>query len=283
MIDDLYNLYLQYQILFQAIFAGILASVSLGIIGTYIVSRRISYVSGAISHCVFGGVGAGIFIQNYIGWQWFDPIYGAIISALVSALIIGAVTASGKNRDDAVIGAMWAVGMSVGIVFIDITPGYFNIASYLFGDILLITGKDLLLIIVVDIFSVLAALMFYRRLMAISFDSEFAAIRGVNIRLYYILLLCLVALVTVVLVRIVGIIMVIALLTMPAAMASGFVNRLWHMMVISIIINIVFVISGLILSYHLALSSSAIIIIILGAFYLLVAFFSRRRVNTAAN
>ena len=119
-----------------ALFVGVSASFTFGIVGTFVVARRISYLAGAISHCVFCGIGAGLYLQHTIGWSWFDPIFGAVSAALVAAIIIGLTSLYGKQREDTVISAIWVIGMAVGLLFIDRIPGSFNIASYLFGDIL---------------------------------------------------------------------------------------------------------------------------------------------------
>ncbi|MCF8070325.1 MAG: metal ABC transporter permease [Desulfobacterales bacterium] len=253
-----------------ALLVSTFASISFGIIGSYVISRRISYLAGAIAHCVFGGIGAGLYLQKKVGIEWFDPMYGAIISALLAAVIIGAVSIYAGQREDTVIGALWAIGMASGLLFIDITPGYFDITSYLFGDILLISHTDLWLVICLDIVVVSLSYYFYNKLLAICFDDEFANLRGINSGLYYILLLCLTALTVVLLVRVVGIVLVIALLTIPAAVAGQFAKRLWQMMILAIIFCMLFTWSGLAVSYSLSLSSGPTIIVIAGIVYITV-------------
>ena len=253
-----------------AFIVGTLSAFSFGIIGTYVVTRRISYLAGAISHCVFGGIGAALYLQKKIGIEWFDPIYGAVISAVLAAVIIGLVSLYAKQREDTVIGALWATGMAIGLLFIDLTPGYFDITSYLFGDILLISSNDIKLVLLLDITVVALTVYFYNKLQAICFDDEFASLRGIHSEIYYILLLCLTALTVVLLVRVVGIVMVIALLTLPAAVAGQFAKKLWQMMILSVIVCIVFIWSGLGLSYIYELSSGPTIIVIAGLVYLAV-------------
>ena len=253
-----------------AFMVGMLASLSFGIIGTYIITRRISYIAGAISHCVFGGIGAGLFLQNKIGLTWFDPMHGALAAALMAAVIIGLVSLYAHQREDTVIGALWAVGMAAGLLFIDLTPGYHNLASYLFGDILLISKSDLWLVLILDGVVVALSVYFYNTFLGVCFDQEFTRLRGVQVGPFYILLLCLTALTVVLLVRVVGIVMVIALLTLPAAVAGQFARRLWHMMVLATLFCMAFTWTGLSISYTYSLSSGPTIILVAGATYLLV-------------
>ncbi len=200
--------------------AGLMASLAFGIVGTYVVTRRISYIAGAISHSVLGGIGAALYFQKTAGIAWLTPMAGALIAALASALALGMVSMKAREREDTVIGAVWATGMGVGLLFIAKTPGYVDAMSYLFGNIVLITKDDLLLIAGLDAAVLLSAFLFYNKFLAICFDEEFARVRGVRVDLYYLFLLCLVALTVLLLVRVVGIVMVIALLTLPAAVAG---------------------------------------------------------------
>ena len=253
-----------------ALYVGLLASLPFGIIGTYVVTRKISYLAGAISHCVFGGIGAGLYIQIKLGFSWFNPVYGAVASALLAAVIIGLISLYAKEREDTAIGALWAVGMAAGLLFIDMTPGYFDITSYLFGDILLISKYDLWMVICLDVVVAVILILFFNKLLIVCFDSEFAYLRGINASALYILLLCLTALTVVLLVRIVGIVMVIALLTIPAAIAGLFTKRLWQMMVLSTILCAAFTWSGLAISYQFKLSSGPAIIMLAGLTYLII-------------
>jgi len=253
-----------------AFYVATLASIAFGIIGTYVVTRRISYLAGAISHCVFGGIGAGLFLQKKVGLIWFDPMYGAIASAIFAAVIIGLFSMYAEQREDTVIGALWAIGMAAGLLFLDLTPGYFDIMSYLFGDILLISFTDLKLVFWLDIVVLFLSIYFYNSLLAVCFDDEFARLRGVPAGAFYILLLCLTALTIVLLVRVVGIIMVIALLTIPAAVAGHFAKKLWHMMVFAVFFCMMFNWAGLAVSYSLNLSSGPTIIMIAGLTYLVI-------------
>jgi zinc transport system permease protein len=247
-----------------ALLAGLMASVPFGLIGSLVVAKRISYLAGAISHSVLGGIGLALYLRARTGLAWCDPIYGALAAALAAALIIGFVSLYARQREDTVIGAIWAVGMAAGLLFIAKTPGYVNAMSYLFGDILLITRGDLYVIGGLDAVIVLACVLFYNKFLALCFDEEFTALRGLNVQFYYLLLLCLTAL-------IVGIVLVIALLTLPAAIAGHFSRRLLAMMILAVLICMVITALGLGVSYHYNLPGGSTIIILAGAVYLLVA------------
>ena len=260
----------RYPFLQHALLAGVLASVACGIIGSYVVTRKISYIAGSISHTVLGGLGAARYFQVVHGWDWFEPLYGAVLASLIAALAIGLVSMKARQREDTVIGALWAVGMAAGILFISQTPGYNeDLMSYLFGSILMVSAQDLWLIAGLDLLVVIAAALFYNQFLAICFDEEFARLRGIRVEGFYLLLLCMTALTVVLLVTVVGIIMVIAIITLPAAVAGEFTKRLWHMMLLSALLTVAFTTTGLALSYGPNLPAGATIIVIAGAAYLL--------------
>ncbi|HON38249.1 MAG: metal ABC transporter permease [Desulfomonilia bacterium] len=262
----------RFSFLRYALLAGFLVSIACGIMGSYVVARRISYIAGAIAHSVLGGMGAARYGEVVYGLSWLHPLLGAITAALISALIIGLVSLRAREREDTVIGAVWAIGMAVGILFIFKTPGYNeNLMSYLFGNILMVSREDLWLTAGLNLLILVTGLVFYRQFLAVCFDEEFALLRGLRVQAYYLLLLCLIALTIVLLVGVVGIIMVIALLTLPAATASYFSRRLWQMMGLSVVFSILFTSGGLALSYAPGLPAGATIIIFAGVVYLLVA------------
>jgi len=257
------------QFLRLALFTGSLASLAFGIVGTYVVTRRIAYLAGAISHCAFGGIGASLYLQYKMNLTWLNPIYGATLSALLASLIIGFVTLYAHRREDAVISAIWVIGMAAGLLLIDSTPGYFEISSYLFGDILLIAPSDVWLVACLDVIVLTITLLFYNKLLAISFDDEFAVLRGVNVGGFYILLLCLTALTVILLVQVVGIVMVIALLTLPAAIAREFGKKFSHIIVFAILLCVVFIWIGTAASFIYDLSAGPAIIAVAGISYLI--------------
>jgi len=256
--------FLQYALL-----TGVLAGIACGIVGTYVVTRRIASVAGAIAHSILGGMGAARYCQVVHGWDWFHPLYGAVLAALIAALVIGLVGMKARQREDTVIGALWAVGMAAGILFISRTPGYSeDLMSYLFGSILMVSAGDLWLIAGLDLFVVVVAALFYNQFLAVCFDEEFARLRGVRVEGFYLLLLCMTALTVVLLVTVVGIIMVIAIITLPAAVAGEFTKRLWHMMLLSALLTVAFTTAGLALSYGPDLPAGATIIAVAGTVYL---------------
>ena len=267
----------QIPFLRYALAGGLLASIAFGVIGSYVVARRISSIAGAISHCVLGGIGFGVFARHRLGIEWFDPMYGAVAVAVLSAVAIGLVSLHAKEREDTVIGALWAVGMAVGLLFIASTPGYVEPMSYLFGNILLVTRQDVWLVAGLDLVVLAVCGMFHNRLLAVCFDEEYARLRGVAATRYYLLLLILTALAVVLLVRVVGIVMVVALLTLPAAVASRFVTRLWQMMVVAAGLCGFFVTGGLAVSYSLDWPSGPVIIVLAGIVYLCVVAADRLR------
>ncbi|MBU0719373.1 MAG: metal ABC transporter permease [Planctomycetes bacterium] len=258
--------FLQYALL-----AGIIASIACGVVGSYVVARRITYLAGGVAHCTLGGMGVARYLQQVHGWEGLHPLHGAVVAALIAALIIGWVSLKAKQREDTVISALWAIGMAIGILFIAKTPGYYeDLMSYLFGNILLVSREDVFLIAGLDVLVVGVGVLFYNKFLAVCFDEEFARLRGVRVEFYYLLLLCLAALTVVVLVTVVGLVMVIALLTLPVAIAGHFVSRLWHVMILATVISIVLTSAGLAISYGPELPPGATTITLAGAVYLVV-------------
>ncbi|MCI0399790.1 MAG: metal ABC transporter permease [Gammaproteobacteria bacterium] len=250
--------FLQYALL-----AGLLASIGCGIVGTYVVVTRLGYLAGGIAHTVLGGMGVAYFLDT-------APMGGALIAALVAALIIGWVKLRWQQHEDTLIGALWAIGMAVGIIFISRTPGYnIDLMSYLFGNILLVSRQQLWLMAGVDLVIALTVVAFYRQFLAASFDEEFARLRGMHIEFYYLLLLCMLALTVVLLIQVVGLILVIALLTLPAAIAVQYVGSLGRIMILAIALGALFTCAGLGLSYEPDLPAGAMIILVAGISYLL--------------
>lgn len=263
----------QYPFLQAAMIAGLLASVGCGITGSFVVVKRIVFLAGGIAHTVLAGLGAAL----YFG---FHPLLGALVTALLAAILIGWVRLSWKTQEDTLIGAMWAVGMAVGILFISKTPGYSNdLMSYLFGNILLVSTRDLWFMAALDLALLLIVSLFYRQFLAVVFDEEFARLRGVPVAFFYLLLLCLVALTVVLLIQVVGLILVIALLTLPAAIAGHYVQNLGRMMLIATLLGSLFTSLGLAVSYQPDLPPGPMIILIAGGAYIVSAIFSHLKIR----
>jgi zinc transport system permease protein len=259
----------------NALMAALLASFGCGIVGSFVVVKRIGYLVGGIAHTVLGGLG----IAYYLG---ANPRAGAMVAAIAAALIIGAVSLRWKEHEDIVIGALWAVGMAIGIVFISQTPGYnVDLMSYLFGNILMVSGTDLYVMAGLDLAVAVLVALFYKQILALCFDEEFARIRGVNVVAVYLLLLCMVAVTVVSLIQVVGLILVIALFTLPAAIAGQFVRSVAAMILVACALGAVFGFAGLGVSYASNLPSGATIILFAGLGYLIslaVAGFVRRKI-----
>ncbi|MBE7559763.1 metal ABC transporter permease [bacterium] len=255
-----------------ALLAGILAGVAASVVGSYVVVRRISYIAGGISHCVLGGIGAAQYLAVTRGWTGVDPLWGALLVALLAAGVIGLVGLFAKEREDTVIGALWVVGMAAGILFLAATPGYNpDVVGILFGNILLVSKGYLYAVAALDVTVVLVCYLFHRQFMAVCFDEEFAAVRGVRAPLFYLLLLLLTAVTVVVLVRVVGVVLVIALVTLPVAIAGHFARRLPGLMVGACAVSIVATTLGLAVSYQPDLPPGATTVLLLGLAYLLLA------------
>lgn len=250
---------------------GILAGISCGVVGSYVVVRRITYIAGGIAHCVLGGIGAARYMQIVHHWEWLDPLYGAVAAGFMAAMLIGLVSLRAKEREDTVIGAIWSVGMAAGILFIWGTPGYSaDLQSYLFGSILLVSRGDVLLTGILGGVVVIASVVFYRQFVAVCFDEEFSRVRNLKTEFYYLLLLALTALTVVLLLRVVGIVLVIALLTLPAAIAGQFSRTLWQMMGLATVLCAGLTVSGVAVSIKTNLPAGATIVILAGAAYLVV-------------
>ncbi len=251
----------QYGFMRNALAAGVLVSIACGIIGTYVVINRIVFLSGGIAHAAYGGIGLGYLLG-------INPVIGAIVFSLLAALGMGIVHRKTGQRSDTIIGVMWAIGMALGIIFLDLSPGYkADLMSYLFGSILAVPNRDLMIMLVLNAVIVILVWLFYRELQAISFDETFAFVVNVPVDKLYLMLVCLIGLTVVMTMRIVGLIMVIALLTMPPAIAGLFVKDLKRMMLLASLLSILFSFSGLLLSFYLNLTSGATIILIAGAAY----------------
>lgn len=264
----------QFQFLQYAVLTGIMASVACGIVGSYVTVRRTTYIAGAIAHCTLGGMGVAGYLNKVQGMTFLTPLIGAVLAALIAALIISYLVNCSSMRLDTILSAVWAIGMAIGIIFISRTGGYNeDLMSYLFGDILMVSGRDLILIGILDLVLILIVLFMYNRLIAISFDEEFARISGIRVNLYNTIFLCLVALTVVLLVQVVGIILVVALLALPAAAAGQMTRRLPAMMLLAVVLSLVSTTGGLIISYTPDLPAGATIVLIAGVIYLASTFY----------
>ena len=260
-----------------AMLLGLLAAPALGVVGTMVVTRRISSLAGASAHAALGGVGLALYLQRVWMWTFCTPELGAVFGALIAAWVVGIVSLSASEREDTVIGVVWALGMAFGLLFLDRTPGYVDWQGYLFGNILLVSKTELYMTLALDAAVLLPLVFFYDRLLAVSFDSTFAQLRGVRATAIYLVLLSLTALTIVVLMNVVGIILVIALLTLPAATSGFFTRHLSSMMVLAGVLSAVFVVLGLLMSYFCRIPSGPAIVVLAGAVYLAALIMRRKR------
>ncbi len=247
---------LNYTFVQNAIIAGLLVSIASGIIGSLIVVNRMVFLAGGIAHTSYGGIGIAI----YFGLPIF---FGASAFAIAAALLMAYLTLYQRDRIDTFIGLIWACGMAIGIILVDLTPGYnVDLMSYLFGSILAVSGDDLIYMGILLAVIISTVTFFYRDILAVSYDSEYASLRGINVKLFYTLILVLSALTVVIAIKVVGLILVIALLTIPIYIAEKVSNSLYGMMIISGILSSFFTLIGLYVSYTFDLTSGATIIIV---------------------
>lgn len=262
---DFLHALVQFRFMQFALGACILASIGCGAVGVYVVVKRVGFLAGGIAHAVLGGMGVAYFFG-------LSPFAGAVATALLAAVLIGWVKLRWSQEEDVLIGALWSVGMAIGIIFISRVPGYTaNLMSYLFGNILLVSGRDLGLMAALDVIVVASVFMFYKPFLAISCDEEFARARGINVEFFYIVMLCLVALTVVLLIRIVGLVLVIALLVLPAACATLLAGSMTRTLVIAVALCVFVTVTGLAASYAPDLPSGATMVVVAGLVYLAVA------------
>ncbi|MET0067047.1 MAG: metal ABC transporter permease [Candidatus Thiodiazotropha sp.] len=267
--DGFFLALMQHGFLQSAVAAALLASIGCGVIGTYVVVKRIAFIAGGIAHSVLGGMGAAV----YFG---FDPLHGALLAAILSALLIGWVRLNWKVQEDTLIGALWAIGMAVGVMFIAKAPGYqADLMSYLFGNILLVPDESLIFMLGLDILLLIVVGAYHRQFLAVVFDEELARLRGIPVGVFYLLLLVLVAVTVVLLIQVVGLILVLALLTLPAAIAGHYVHSLGRMMLIATLLGMLLSVTGLAVSYTPDLPAGPTIILLCGAAYVVSAAWSQ--------
>ena len=254
---------LQFEFMRNALIAALLASIACGIIGVYVVVKRIVFISGGIAHAAFGGIGLGYFLG-------VNPVLGVIPFSIAAALSMGVVSKRTKIPEDTAIGILWVMGMALGVIFVALSPGYApELFGYLFGSILTVPTSDIILMLSLNAAIIAVVFSLHREFQAISFDEEYATTIGLPTERLYLLLLCLIALTVVLLIRVVGVILVIALLTIPAAMSRQFTHRLNSMMFLSVFLCAVFTVCGLWLSYAFDLPSGAMIVLVSGTAFIL--------------
>lgn len=255
-------------LLLSAVIAGLAASLVSGIIGSYVVVKRILFISGSISHSVLAGIGFSLWLDRAQGIDWLPPLFGALIAAVLSALLIGWIHLYYRQREDSVIAAVWSIGMAVGVLFISQTPGFnVELTSFLIGNILWVSPFDLAILLGLDFIVIVTVLCLHKKFLAICFDEEQAHLQGLPVNFLYMLLLTLTAISIVLLIQVVGIILVMTMLTIPAAIASIFTVRLSFMMFIAIALSAIFCVGGTGIAYHMDWPGGATIALFAGLTY----------------
>jgi zinc transport system permease protein len=264
--------------LWTGLVAGLLASISCGIVGGYVVTRRLVFLTGALAHIAIGGVGAAIYLatRHPQTFGWLDPIHGGLVAAVASAPVLAVLSHRVRERLDTIVGALWAVGMSIGILLIKLTPGYHTeLMSYLFGNISFVTRSDLVFLGWLSGAVVLVTLVFHRRFVALCLDAEQAELRGIPVLATDIVLYLLIAITVIVLTQIVGLILVIALLGLPAAIGARLMTRLGPAMAVAFAVSAVATTAPRIAVYGSEISPEAAIVLFAAGLYLVVVLLRR--------
>jgi zinc transport system permease protein len=257
-------------LLLTALLASLAASVVSGIIGSYVVVKRIVFISGSISHSVLSGIGLCLWLERAKGIAWVSPLYGALISGVLSALLIGWIHLFYKEREDTVIASLWSIGMAIGVLFISQTPGFnVELTNFLVGNILWVTPQDLYLLLGLDLFLILVVLCLHKRFLAICFDEKQAQLQNQPVHALYLLLLVLTSITIVLLIQVVGIILVMTMLAIPAAIANLFTSSLSKMIFLAIGISCSLCFFGMGLAFHLDWPPGATIALLSGSAYVL--------------
>ncbi len=247
-----------WDLISNSVYASILLSIAIAIIGSLIVINKTTAITGSIAHGSFGGIGLAMFLGSSI-------ILTTSAFTIVLAIILAFITIKFPHRKDSLIGVIWAVGMSIGIIFLSLTPGYQSDAlSYLFGNILLVENRDLIFMGIIDSLILISIIFLYNRFLAMSYDREFLTLRGINANMLYTYFLILTSLTIVMSVRAIGIILILALFTIPALIAEKFTKKFFSMMIVSGILGLVFMVGGIIISFYYDISPTPTIVIIAG-------------------
>lgn len=265
-------------LLLTGLVGGILAGLACGVMGPYVVTRRIVFLVGAIAHIVVGGVGAAIYLRYRFDLAWLNPMHGAVVAALLAALLVGYAQHRARQRLDTLIGALWAIGMAIGILLVKYTPGYHTeIFSYLFGNISVVSTADVWLLAALNVVILSALTLYHKRLQAVCLDEEYAGVQGVNVLVTNLLLLVLVSLAVVAMMRVVGLILVIALLSLPAATAGLVTRRLGGMIAVSTLLCLALVTVPRVAVYGTRTSPEAAIVLCAAGLYLLALAWKAQR------
>ena len=257
------------SLFYLALALSLLAAVAGGIVGSYIVVKRITMIAGSISHSIFAGMGVCIWLQKVYGLSYCDPFLGALVTGLFAACLKGFIHVRYKEREDAILSGMWSVGMAIGVLFLALTPGaQGDMHDYLFGNLVWVSFADIWIMLAVDALIIIAVALFHRRFLAVCFDEEGARLGGLATKATYIFMLMLITLAIVALIRVVGIILILTLLAIPAMIASIWARSFFGLVIGSIALGMLFCAAGCTVGYSLDLPLAPMIAIISGAAYI---------------
>jgi len=271
--------FFSHPLLLPAFLAALVASVAGGIMGSYIVAKRIVFLSGSISHAVLGGMGFFLWLKRHFGWEWASPLFGAFVAAIFCAILLGWIRSRFKEREDTLIAAIWSTGMAIGVIFIALTPGYnVELMNFLFGNILWATSTEIAILFGFDLLLITLTCLFHKKLLAVCFDEDQAAMQGLRVQPLYILLLCMAAVSIVLLIQVVGAILVVAFLAIPPAIALLFSNRLSHVMLFAALFGMILSFLGIGASYQLNWPPGATVALLAALAYAVSMPFQKQRV-----
>lgn len=269
-----------HSILQYALLATLFASIASGIVGSFVVIKRLAFISGGIAHSILGGIGFSVWLKSTLGITWLSPLVGALIAGWISAIILGWIHLNYREREDSVIAAIWSVGLALGVLFMATSPGpKIELGNYLVGNILWVTQTELWLLAGLNILIIAIVALYYNKLITLCFDEAQAKLQGVNTKILYMLLLLLIATTVVLMMQIVGAILVITMLVVPATMANLFSRCLPWMMGLAIVMNMLFCYFGIFTAYTFSLPAGASIALIAGLVYVFTLLAKRRRLR----
>jgi zinc transport system permease protein len=254
----------QYDFVLKALLGAVFASITAGLAGTYIVSRRMVFLSGGITHASFGGIGIGYFAG-------INPVVGAAVFGILSALGVEYLSVRHKIREDSAIGILWAFGMAIGIIFIYLTPGYSpNLMSYLFGSILTVSSVDITALAIMSVVLIIWFTVFYRTILYISFDELFARTYSSYVNIFKYATTSLIALTIVLNIRMAGVILVLSLFTIPPNIAMLVTKSYSKIIILSILSGFAGTVIGYTISYFAGIPTGATIIFTLALIWVVV-------------
>ena len=273
--DFFYDIF-RYEYLMNALLAAVFAGITCGIVGTYVVARRMVFLCGGVTHASFGGLGIAVYMGA-------NPIAGAMVFAVLSALGIEWAGDRGRIREDSAIGIIWSVGMAVGALFMSLTPGYTSgdLSSYMFGSIVTVTTRDVATLGVLTLFCIVGAVLWWRPVMYLAFDRDFAASQGIATRAASYIMAVIVALTIVLSIRVMGIVLLLSLFTIPAVTANAMPKSYAAITRWAAVLAVAGAVVGLFISYNLEVPPGASIIFTLTIALIVVKLLTLRSKKSA--